>query len=617
MVKKGKQINIGKHDDNFNFFEKSKTLCKRMRIGSLSPYKLQWVNYTVISANRKYIYFRDKYFNHSDFFQIALNENIEKIIVLTHREYDFIIKKSIQFGVKINIFEELFPFFPNVRYVSDLRKNTNEARKRLNECKTLSINGGGARKWFSNLLRYQQERKIRYKRELDSIIYFSCIPPFQEVFKAKESANDRVIYALDFNSMYTDCLSGTFPCPKNLKYSKFDSTEYSKLNLEDGFYRAKLIQAKNTFFLKSHPFRYCTSNTSVHFNLEEDDSLEVYLPLDEIDYYSKFFNNVEIIEGIHSSQEIKHPLFDVAKTLFLERKSNPKSSTRSIIAKFKANIISSLGNPKRYKIYYFKSKEDLIKKFEEIFYVKFDNKLNIEQKIDLAKKGERIVFEDKRNKKGEYRVKIFNIFNNDSIYTFYSKIISNSRIKMVKLIEKLSVVETLEICYANVDSLHISLNKSHVDKFFELLSEDISDKIGGLKIEAVASSGYWFELGRYWLLDGPEIVKFSNCLFRSEFSSDPIVTERVVKKVVSLFGYKYVKSFKIDILNSFSFKKQIQESECIDDLHYIRYDFDDVSTASVASTNFIKEKFKSYALKCSLLDELVTVKCSTNIHTKL
>jgi hypothetical protein len=610
-----KTIAIGRHDSNFNFLSDCKRKNKRIRIGSRNPNELVWVNYNIISTNSDILLFDSREFKPIDFFEFAKANSLKNIMVLTRKEHDYIFELSIDFDIKIRIFEECFPFFDEIRYVSNLRDNINEAKKLLNECKSLNLNGGSAFRYISTLFQYKQERKIRYKSELDNIVYFSCLPPYQEVFKAKESRKDRLVLALDFNAMFSDCLLGSFPNPKSLRFSKFNHDDYYNKQLDDGFYRAKLINARNTFFLKNHPFRYSKSNKSYNFNLSEGDSIEVFLPKEEIDYYSKFFSTVEIIEGIYSESQIKHPLSDIAKNIFKERKSFPSESPRSKLAKLKANIISSLGNPKRFKEYYCKNKSDIISKTEELLSIEFDSKLSLEQKLELAKSSNRVQICDDGTE--NLKFKIFDTRNHESIYTLYSKMISNSRIKMIKLIEKLYKIDSLELCYANVDSVHISINKNDLDSLYNLLSSEISDNIGGLKVEAVASSAYWFELGRYWLLNARNIVKYSNYLFNHAHSKEPITTRRRIKKAASLYGYRYVKSFNMSIYKTFSFKKLLKPINNIDNISYERYGLEDVLSASVASTSVSKEKVRSHSLKSSLLQELATVECSSNITHKL
>jgi hypothetical protein len=615
MEKVGRVVAIGKHDDNFNFLNDCNIDSTRIRLGSYNPAKLKWINYNLISTNEKFIRFNSKDYIAVDFFELAKTTQLDNIMVLTRKEYEYVLELSVDFGLKIKVFEECFPFYKNVRYVSNLSDNINQAQKLLNECKSLNLNGGSAFKYLTTLFQYKQERKLRFKSRIDDIVYFSCIPPYQEVFKAKESRKDRLIFALDFNAMFTDCLSGRFPSPKNLKYSRFKNNDYYEIKIYDGFYRAKFVEAKNTFFLKYHPFKFCTSNRSFNFNLSEGDSIEVFISRDEIEYYSKYFLRVEIIEGIYSEVEINHPLSELTKAIFKERKSFPPDSPRSQLAKLKANIISSLGNPKRYRSFDFKDQGAVISKVEDLLSIEFDSDLTQEQILELAKRGKKIHLYDDVYQ--NYKCKIFDKNNADAIYTLYSKMISNSRIKMMTLIEKLLTIDTLELCYANVDSLHISIHKSDEGRLIELISSDISEDIGGLKIEAVASSAYWFDLGRYWLLNNKSIIKYGNYLFNSSHNENPITSTRRIKKVASLYGFRYVKNFSMNIYNTFSFNKAIGLSDDVDDICYQRYDLDDVCSASVASTSMNKEKLRSHFLKSALFQELATVECSSNITPKL
>ena len=192
--------------------------------------------------------------------------------------------------------------------------------------------------------------------------------------------------------------------------------------------------------------------------------------------------------------------------------------------------------------------------------------------------------------------------------------ISNSRIKMLKLIEKFLQVKSLEICYANVDSLHISIKTKDKEELFQLLEPSISKNIGGLKIEAISDSSFWFDLGRYWLLSEKNVVKYSNFIFNSHYNFDPFINKKLLKKVDSLYGYKYVKRFEYSLYKSFSYKKRLMINN-LDVINFSRYDLSDVSTASVACSTINLEKIKSLNFKTELFEDLSTVKCSTNIYT--
>ena len=609
-----KPIKIGRHDNNFDFLADCVSN-QRIRLGSRNPNSLNWIEYNIFSTDGCKVLFDSFEYSILEFFQFVTSNKITNLLVLTRVEKNLILPDAVSFDCEVGVFEDLFPIFPHIRYTSNLKANISESKKLLNNCKNMQLFGGSASKYLSTFFRFKQERALRFKSSLDNTLYFASLPPYQEVFKAKETRPDRLIIALDFNAMFSECMLGDFPSPKHLKYENFLGIDFKKSELKDGFYRAKLIKAKDTLFLVHHPFRYCRSNKSFNFNLKIGDSVEVFLPRDEIDYYSKYFLRTEIIEGVYSTKKIKHPLSYRTQASYSVRKAPKSSQARSCLAKLEANIIASSGNPKRYRSFYCNDKNTIVKHIEKAFSIKFDGSLSEDQKIELGMAGNRVIVSEIAE--NEFHVKIFCNKSNDSIYALHSKILSNSRIKMLKLIEKLSIIDSLELCYANVDSLHVSIELNDKAEFDELISSSISSDMGDLKIEATATSGYWFDLGRYWLRQGNNTTKFSNYLFNEPHSFHIFKTNRKINKVVSLFGFKYVKSTYINLINTFGYKKRIEHPISVDHITYRRYDLDDVVDASVASKSEQIERIQSLSLKSSLFSELVTGKCSSNTTHKL
>ncbi len=604
-----RHIRVGRHDDNFLFlkeYEKG----ERVRIGSENPNALEYIDYSVISTDGKVVLYEGVRYGVVEFFDIVQSLKLKNIIVLTVKERELILRWMVDFCVEVHVLEERYPIFGGVKYVSNLPDNINEAKKRLNEIKVLGIKGGGLNKWLSTYYRHRQERKIRFKSSLDSVVYFSCLPPYQEVFKAKEARPDRLIYALDFNSMYAACMQGDFPSPKHLRHIKFEPNTAWSEGLSDGFYRVILIGAKDGFFLKNHPFRYAKSNKSYAFNLLPGDSVEIFLPRDEVSYYSVFFNRIEIVEGLVSTRSIKHPLSLEVDELYQVRKAKFVGQSKRRLAKISMTVASSVSNPRRYYAKRFKSLADVLAEFERVFSVRFDNRMPVNHCIEMAKSGGRLFVSEGMG--GDYYAKIFKIDNLDSIYTLYSKVVSNSRIRMLSLLERLMAIESLELCYANVDSLHVSINRSDRELLDSLLFDDLSGAMGGLKVEAVATSGYWSDLGRYWLISSGEVVKYSNVLFSQRHSTDPFVNQRLFKRIHSIFGFRYVESFLLDIKKTFSYKKKLIKPFDLDSIFYERYDYADVFSASAASSSVSKEMLDSYKIKSSLFDEVSAVQCSSN-----
>lgn len=105
-----KTITIGRHDSNFNFLRDCKRKNKRIRIGSRNPNELAWINYNIISTDSDILLFESREFKPIDFFEFAKENSLKNIMVLTRKEHDYIFELSIDFDIKIKIFEECFRF---------------------------------------------------------------------------------------------------------------------------------------------------------------------------------------------------------------------------------------------------------------------------------------------------------------------------------------------------------------------------------------------------------------------------------------------------------------------------------------------------------------------------
>jgi hypothetical protein len=598
-------INISRHDDNFSFLDEVKNSDKRIRLGSINPNKLNHVDYTPISTNGNTVLYNQSYFKTHEFFQKVKAENIQNLIVLTTKEKSKILEELVIYNLRIYVLEELYPIFSDLKYISNLEHNLKELNKRINDIKNLSIKGGSLNKSLSTKYRYAIERAIRYKSDIDSTLYFACLPPYQEVFKLNEKESDRVIFSVDYNAMFAKCIQGSFPDPRKLK-TKYFKSKYELNELSpDGVYRVLLIGAKDSFFLKYHSLKFAKSNQSFNFNLEVGDNIEVFLPRDEIIYYKPFFEGYRVYSGIVSSREILHPLSKKVQALYNDRKSSQIGCLKNSLAKQSIVIASSVTNAKRYLKVNAQQPIDVVNFFEQHFKCCFDDSFDVFQKLELAKNSNRLVTEDTKSNK--VRSKVINYKNRDSVYSLHSKMLSNSRIMMMKLIEKLLKINTLEICYANVDSIHFSVNRDMVNNVKSFLDEECSDELGKLKVETQATFGYWFDLGRYWLgKEQREVTKYSNIIFNNSFDNKIYNRKRVLKKVDSIQDYKYISYLPITIEKTFSFKKKLIVSNDSNQLLFQRFDYSDIKTAPIASNSVNKEKMTSYRHKVSLLNEMAS-----------
>ena len=95
-------------------------------------------------------------------------------------------------------------------------------------------------------------------------------------------------------------------------------------------------------------------------------------------------------------------------------------------------------------------------------------------------------------------------------FIFNQRIVARARIELLEMMETISViVPGVEICYANIDSIHFSVPTVKLGDTLEHLRDQASEELGSFKIEAVTQHGLWLEPGRYWLY-ADNVEKFKN-----------------------------------------------------------------------------------------------------------
>ena len=353
------KIVCGKFDNNINFDYYLQKKPKSIRIGSKNPNKLQNNKYIPISTDGNSILFDNNIYEVRDFLISQNYKTLKKMIVLTIKERDLILEALVDFDLDIKVFEVQYPIFNHIKYISNIYKNYRELIKLLRKVLDLNIKGKSLAQALSTKYLYKIERKLRFKNKLNSVFAFAYKGGYQEVFKLKEEREDRVIIAMDFNSMYVDCMMDTFLEPKSIKYKSYKNIDVNINLLYDGLYRVELINVKDSFFKEFHPFKFNKLNHSYYFKLETDTTIELLLFKNELLYYKKFFSNIRIIEGFYSKKTISHPLKEYALNIYADRLKHKKENNdiMNSLSKYKLITIHSATNAKRYKILYFESME--------------------------------------------------------------------------------------------------------------------------------------------------------------------------------------------------------------------------------------------------------------------
>lgn len=178
---------------------------------------------------------------------------------------------------------------------------------------------------------------------------------------------------------------------------------------------------------------------------------------------------------------------------------------------------------------------------------------------------------------------------------------------MTETLREFQSYPSVELCYANIDSIHISIKKSELDGFLENHSDLISEKLGHLKVQAIADTGYWFDVGRYWLFKEGTVLQYKNRIFNHLASKNPFTRHRKINYIYRSGGFSFIKTPHLTIENSLAFNKKLEAKQDIDYVNYCRYDFLEVSDLNVAGDSSDEETFRSKKTKVDLFNRIATV----------
>ena len=590
-------ICCGKFD---NFISIKNTSRKRLRIGSVNPNTLINNNYIPISTNGEVVFYNNKIFSARDFFETIDKQLLKNLIVLTVNEREKLLDILVDFDIDIHIFEIKYPIYKHIRYISNIHLMYKELKKLLIDIKNLQLVGNSLAHQVSTTYLYKIERKLRFKNSLDKYFAFAYKNGYQEVFKLKENRSDRVVIAMDFNSMYIDCMMGKFLEPKSINYKNYRNIDIKINMLKNGLYRVFLKNPKNTFFKDFHPFKYVHLNKSNYFKLESHQIIEIMLFKNEIEYYKKIFENIEIIEGFYSEKNIEHPLKKDAQEIYEHRlKTKGNNNTLANLLKFKLITMHSSTNPKRFKILQFKTLESIVRYLSNNYMINFPNNMTNFEKLKSISDKKNFSFWKSTN---IYKVKIVNLDTYDSIFSLSAQIVANSRLKIMQTIESFLKYNSVEICYSNIDSLHISILKDEVTGFFNAYKNIFSNKMGDLKIESISNQGYWLDIGKYWLISDEKVDLFKNILFNNHNSH--VVRSKQLKSIVKNSSFSYIKVRWISIYDSLSYNKKV-EIVNIDNFNFKRYNFAEIQNLNVANITKSKEVLRSKQIKTRIIRGLL------------
>jgi hypothetical protein len=580
------KITCSRFNNEINFDVKTKI--KRARIGSNSITSISPKDYTLISTDGVNIYSSHGAKSIRDFFTNGINK---PLMVLTNTERNLLHSMSIETENKVYVFEILFPIFNDIKYIPNISRSYNYLLFLFSKIKSGETNGIPLGKYYSTKNLYKTERKLKIKNNLDVFFAHAYKSGYQEVFKLKEERENRTIIALDFNSMFASCMLEKFMEPKSLKFiNPLDIDHY-----DDALLHITLSNPVNDFIKNYHPFKYTRLFRKHTFKLGDDHSIETVLFKDEFLYYKEYFHHYKIHGAISSSKMIKHPLYDDIKKLYQKRiKANSEDDKfSSNLLKFMLSSMHSCTNTKKYIHLNKKTKSEIKGYIEDKFLLRLEET----NELELVKGYHGINIREYNNL---YNAKIVNLESLSNIHSLSSRITSRAELKMLKTIQILTDFKSLEICYCNIDSIHISIESEHFYEFFNKFQYLIGSEIGKLKVEAIAEQGYWFDPGRYWLAKDKKITKFANILFNNPGKSEPFIFNTKIYYHVKGSIISYSSEVFKNVFSAFNYSKALD----IDSGDFSRYDYREVKNLNVAKKTYQKERDASMRCKTNLIKSL-------------
>ncbi|MGB2739728.1 MAG: hypothetical protein WBC60_04135 [Cognaticolwellia sp.] len=584
-----RRIACGKYSPNFPKISKTK---KIVRYENYKKYKSNYIPIP-ISTDGKSVFTGDKTYKLEEFFYLHLSSKNNRYIVLTDMEYRLLVKIAIRYKAKISVLESNFPIFSDIKFNSNLKSNHKKLLSCLSYLKNLGITKHSISKNFSSELLTKLQRRIRNKTSLDICFHYAYYPPYQEVFKFTESRKDRSIFALDYNSMYASCLHGDFVKPNSLTFETINNV-YKSEPLKNGIYHVLLSEPSTEFIKKYHPFKYTSLLKPLAFSLDEKDEVEILLHRNEVEYFSKHFSKIWIVSCCISSSNVGHPLYQHSLNLYRKRAKAKLKGKKELEKLYKQQLamLHSMTNPSNNKMVDFNSLKELLS------YV--DNKFGIQ--IDLNNKDELEALQYSKYfsilRSGDcYRLKFIDIDNNSCIYSFSSQILANARLKMCKLLEQLHSIPELDICYTNTDSVHVSIPISSENKLFQLLDSELNSDLGGLKIQAFADKGYWFDVGRYFLFRDDKVVQYKNIFLNHKGNSNPFLLNRFYIGHFKSNNFEHAVELHNGLTSVLTYSKKLEKSEFCESINFSRYRFEQISSFKKMNNTIEKEKLSSGTFK--------------------
>ena len=150
--------------------------------------------------------------------------------------------------------------------------------------------------------------------------------------------------------------------------------------------------------------------------------------------------------------------------------------------------------------------------------------------------------------------------------------------------------------------MHVSIESDRCVEFNQFLEKYIGSAPGQIKVEAIGDEGYWFDVGRYWILKDSKVIKFANSIFNLHASSEKFADSAVTLRQKCFDGLNVGEFKRIYLPTSFSSSAFVSPLVEPGVIRYERYQ-PPASIWRIRDTKR-KEKFRTKTLKTKLFEHL-------------
>ncbi|MEZ8605562.1 hypothetical protein AB6C87_24490 [Vibrio splendidus] len=512
-------------------------------------------------------------------------------MVLTDRELLNIKEFAVRYNVMIRSIESYYPFLSDIKYRDNVETNLYNLIKSLRYVKSLGFQNQSFSKVVTRDFRNTLLNKLFKKSVYDSKFYFSYSEPYQEVFRFFETRKDRTVVALDFNSMFSSCLQGEFVDPKNLEFVSIKA-KYDGKELSQGVYKVVLRNPKSFFIKNYHLFRLTKDFKRYAFSLYGINEIEATLHKEEVEYYHKHFSNIWMESAYISKSVIGHPLYKRSIDLYKKRLRSKILGKKTLEKKYKLELamLHSITNSKNFKNNDFKNLNEVATFLKQEFGIDLD--FSKEAAVKTLFKHSH--FSLNQSSQG-FTLRYVDIYSKSTVYSLSSQVMAKVRLKMLTLLEELLSIDKIELCYINTDCVHVSFPKNFEEDFWEKTQHLIGNELGKLKVEAIADSGYWFDVGRYFLYNKGKVIKFSNSGLNHRGNTKPFLLTKPLIMHYQSNTFSHVSKIYSHLPNLLTYSKRLNKKSGYSD--FSRFSAEQILEPTSPTQFEQEERVNSSAIK--------------------